>query len=93
MSVDQFKDMAKNGQMGKIVSSMFDSFNKQGSNAIVTLQRFGLDGIRTYKALQAVARGGVLAPEGWRDGQPLLSAPGDMVADRPDWFCHLLDGQ
>lgn len=58
VSVDQFKDMAKNGQMSKIVSGMFDSFNKQGSNAIVTLQRFGLDGIRTYKALQAVAQQG-----------------------------------
>lgn len=58
VSTDQFTKMAKNGQMGEIVSRMFESFNKQGSNAIVTLQRFGLDGIRTYKALQAVAQQG-----------------------------------
>ncbi len=44
--------------------------------------------LRLAKALKAVADGNHLAPEGWRNGAPLLQPPGDVADDRPDWFCR-----
>ncbi|MEV4933947.1 MULTISPECIES: peroxiredoxin [unclassified Sphingobium] len=47
--------------------------------------------LRLLKALKAVEGADTLAPEGWRDGQPLLSAPSDVSGDRQDWFCRFVD--
>jgi len=56
VSVSQFKQMPRSEAVIKI----FDAINKQGPDAIKTLERFGLDGIRTYKALQGMAsQGGI----------------------------------
>jgi len=56
VSVDQFKQMPRS----EAVIRIFEQISKQGPDAIKTLERFGLDGIRTYKALQGVAsQGGI----------------------------------
>lgn len=47
--------------------------------------------LRLLKALKAVADPQILAPEGWREGQPLLRAPADIPEDREDWFCRFAD--
>ena len=54
VSVKQFKEMPKS----EAVIRIFEQINKQGPGAIKTLDRFGLDGIRTFKALQAMAQQG-----------------------------------
>ena len=47
--------------------------------------------LRMLKALKAVGNAQTLAPEGWREGKPLLSPPSDMTEDREDWFCRFVD--
>lgn len=47
--------------------------------------------LRMLKALKAVGNAQTLAPEGWREGKPLLSPPSDMAEDREDWFCRFVD--
>ena len=47
--------------------------------------------LRMLKALKAVSNAQTLAPEGWRDGKPLLSPPSDIDEDREDWFCRFVD--
>lgn len=54
VSVEQFKEMPR----AEAVTRIFEEITKQGPDAIKTLERFGLDGIRTYKALQATAQQG-----------------------------------
>ena len=53
-SVDEFKSMNRT----EAITQIFEQINQQGPEAIKTLNRFGLDGIRTYKSLQAVANQG-----------------------------------
>lgn len=58
VSVEQFKELPRT----EAITRVFEQINKQGPEAIKTLERFGLDGIRTYKSLQAVAgQGGIRA--------------------------------
>lgn len=47
--------------------------------------------LRMLKALKAVSNAQTLAPEGWREGKPLLSLPSDIDEDREDWFCRFVD--
>lgn len=49
--------------------------------------------LRTLTALQRTDDGSVLAPEGWRPGNPLLApAPERMIeGDDLAWFCHTVD--
>ena len=47
--------------------------------------------LRMLKALKAVGNAQTLAPEGWREGKPLLSPPSDMTEDREDWFCRFVN--
>jgi peroxiredoxin (alkyl hydroperoxide reductase subunit C) len=47
--------------------------------------------LRMLKALKAVSNAQTLAPEGWREGKPLLSPPSDIDEDREDWFCRFVD--
>ncbi len=50
--------------------------------------------LRMVRALQAVSTHRALAPEGWRDGEPLLALPlerSDGTPSRPDWFCRPLE--
>ncbi|MCP1472144.1 peroxiredoxin (alkyl hydroperoxide reductase subunit C) [Sphingobium sp. OAS761] len=47
--------------------------------------------LRLLKALQTVGGAQTLAPEGWREGQPLLCPPSDIAEDRQDWFCRFVD--
>lgn len=54
VSVEEFKKMDRT----EAITQIFEQINKQGPQAIKTLERFGLDGIRTYKSLQAVANQG-----------------------------------
>jgi peroxiredoxin 2/4 len=47
--------------------------------------------IRILSALQTVADGTVLTPEGWQPGDDLLAVPPASIADiigGKDWFCH-----
>lgn len=53
-STEEFSKMSKT----EAVTQIFEEINKQGPDAIKTLERFGLDGIRYYRALQAVASSG-----------------------------------
>ncbi|MBY8823376.1 peroxiredoxin [Sphingomonas colocasiae] len=46
--------------------------------------------LRMLKALQAVDGGEVLAPEGWREGKPLLSPLSDTAENHQDWFCRFV---
>ena len=47
--------------------------------------------LRLLKALQTVSSSPVLAPEGWRAGQPLLRLPVDTPDPGADWFCRVGD--
>ena len=47
--------------------------------------------LRMLKALKAVSNAQTLAPEGWREGKPLLSPPSNIAEDREDWFCRFVD--
>ncbi|AZI35309.1 putative peroxiredoxin [Caenibius tardaugens NBRC 16725] len=47
--------------------------------------------LRMLKALKAVSNAQTLAPEGWREGKPLLSPASDIDEDREDWFCRFVD--
>lgn len=49
--------------------------------------------LRTLAALQRTADGSVLAPEGWRPGQPLLAPPPERMMEGDDlgWFCRTVD--
>lgn len=58
VSVEQFTKMGKT----EAVTRIFEEINKQGPDAIKTLERFGLDGVRSIKAVQAVSnQGGIRA--------------------------------
>ena len=59
VSVDQFKEMGKADALTRI----FEQISKQGDGAIKTLNRFGLDGVRAYRSIQAVAQQGGLRKE------------------------------
>lgn len=50
VTTDEFKKMDSAEQ----VTQVFEEITKQGPQAIKTLERFGLDGMRTYKSLVAV---------------------------------------
>ena len=54
VSVDQFKNMPR----VESITQIFEAINKQGPQAIKTLERFGLDGVRSLKAIQGVAGAG-----------------------------------
>lgn len=47
--------------------------------------------LRLLKALQVVSDGAVLAPEGWREGRPLLRQPPDEPDASVDWFCRFVN--
>ena len=52
MTVSQFKQMGSTDQM----LSVFNAINQQGPRAITTLNRMGLDGMRTVRAISAMAQ-------------------------------------
>lgn len=54
VTVDQLKTMSR----VDVMTGFFESINKQGPQAIKTLEKFGLEGVRTYKSIQAVAGSG-----------------------------------
>lgn len=56
VTVDQFKQLSGTDQIVKIM----DSINRQGPAAIVTLNRMGLDGTRTVRAITALSNQGGL---------------------------------
>lgn len=49
--------------------------------------------LRLLKALQRVSGEDALAPEGWTNGQPLLTLPPENGGDimEPNWFCRIKD--
>lgn len=51
VTTDQFRNMPKS----EAITQIFETISKQGPDAIKTLERFGLDGIRTVRAIQGVA--------------------------------------
>lgn len=51
VTTEQFKEMP----VAESVTQIFEEITKQGPEAIKTLERFGMDGMRTYKALATVA--------------------------------------
>ena len=44
--------------------------------------------LRLLKALRRVTGVRALAPEGWRDGKPLLLPVAEQPGTAPDWFCR-----
>jgi TP901 family phage tail tape measure protein len=68
-SVEQFKAMPK----AEVVTAIFESLNKEGPQAIKTLERLGLEGVRSQRAITAVVQQGGLrqgiadANAGWND--------------------------
>ena len=47
--------------------------------------------LRLLAALQATAEDRAMAPEGWRQGEPLLAPPPSSLAEMQgsaEWFCH-----
>jgi TP901 family phage tail tape measure protein len=54
VSVDQFKKMPK----AEVVTQIFESLNKQGPQAIKTLEQLGLEGVRSQRAIAAVVQQG-----------------------------------
>ena len=75
-TADEFKNMNKTDA----ITQIFNEINRQGPDAIKTLERFGLDGVRSYKAIQALAASGGLqdsintAMEGQKDTTKFLSS-------------------
>lgn len=69
VTVDQFKAMPK----AEVITSIFKELNSQGPQGIKTLERLGLEGVRSQKAIQAVVSQGGLgeginqAQKGWDD--------------------------
>lgn len=67
VTVEQFKAMPK----ADVITDIFTELNKQGPQGIKTLERLGLEGVRSQKAVQAVvAQGGLReginqADKGW----------------------------
>jgi TP901 family phage tail tape measure protein len=59
MTVDNFKQLGGTDQFLKI----FEAINRQGPQAITTLNRMGLDGARTVRTVSAMAQSGGLATE------------------------------
>lgn len=51
ITTTQFANMPK----AEAITQVFETISKQGPDAIKTLERFGLDGVRTIKAIQGVA--------------------------------------
>lgn len=51
--------------------------------------------LRLLAALQAVSSGGRFAPEGWREGEPLLLPPPEQAGEdlTEDWFCRFETNQ
>lgn len=86
VSVDQFKKMPKT----EAVTEIFEKISKQGPDAIKTLERFGLDGIRTYRSLQAVASTGGLrkaladATEGYENNNKFNQASKEALSGLND---------
>jgi TP901 family phage tail tape measure protein len=56
VTVENFKEMDKT----EAVTRIFETLNRQGPQAITTLNRLGLDGLRTQRAITALAQGGGL---------------------------------
>ena len=56
VTVENFKAMDKT----EAVTRIFETLNRQGPQAITTLNRLGLDGLRTQRAITALAQGGGL---------------------------------
>lgn len=56
VTTEQFKEMSKSEALTRI----FEKISNQGEGAIKTLNRFGLDGVRAYRSIQAVAQQGGL---------------------------------
>jgi TP901 family phage tail tape measure protein len=69
VTVDQFKAMPK----AEVITGIFKELNAQGPQGIKTLERLGLEGVRSQKAIQAVVTQGGLgegiraADKGWAD--------------------------
>ena len=59
LTTAQFKDLGGTDQFVKI----FEAINRQGPNAIATLNRMGLDGARTVKTVTAMAQQGGISSE------------------------------
>jgi len=59
MTTQQFKELGGTGQ----ITQIFDAINRQGPQAITTLNRMGLDGLRTVRTITAMAQQGGLAGE------------------------------
>lgn len=59
MTVGQFKELSGTDKYLKI----FDAINRQGPQAITTLNRMGLDGMRTVRTVTAMAQQGGMAQE------------------------------
>ena len=59
MTADQFKNLGGTDQILKI----FDSINRQGPQAITTLNRMGYDGMQTVRTITAMAQSGGMAGE------------------------------
>lgn len=56
VTADQFKRMDR----AEAVAAIFEEINKQGPDAIKTLDRLGFDGVRAMRSIQAVAQTGGL---------------------------------
>jgi TP901 family phage tail tape measure protein len=54
VSVESFKAMPK----AEAITQIFEAINAQGPQALKTLERMGLDGVRSMKAIQGVAQSG-----------------------------------
>ena len=80
-TVEEFKGMNK----ADAITQIFSEINREGPNAIKTLERFGLDGVKSYKAIQALAASGGLqdsistAMEGQKDTTKFLSASDEAL--------------
>lgn len=59
MTVDQFRQLGGTDQ----ILSIFDAINRQGPQAITTLNRMGYDGMRTVRTITALAQQGGLRAE------------------------------
>lgn len=76
VSVDTFKQMPK----AEVITSIFEQLNKQGPEGIKTLERLGLEGVRSQRAIQAVVGQGGLgagiskAQQGWDQTGPFNKA-------------------
>ena len=89
VTVDQFKAMPK----ADVITGIFTELNKQGPQGIKTLERLGLEGVRSQKAIQAVvAQGGLgegirSADQGWAHPEKF----GEAADEAMQGFFHTME--